>query len=501
MKYDYKSIKILFLFIALINANGWLLEADAQMVNFPDANLAAAVRFHLGFDATDSLTETALTRLTFLSANDVGIRDLTGLQAAINLRTLGLRGNQISDISALSGLTSLQWLGLSDNQISDISALSGLTNLQTLSLPINQISDISALSGLTKLQWLSLEENQISDISALSGLTNLQTLSLASQQISDISALSGLTNLQTLDLAFNSITDLNPLSNLSNLEKFYIDAAFDEKNPGVLRRIIPENAQIFFSYPNNPRGAVTIAREELTRKRVSQHCGVGWSPYGHSRQHPKVMIYALEFEYRKDPRSRYICSAIEIRAGNPTRTHLDGWKLYFGTLYNQSRTPIELTQTNSQITDGVLRLTPEMLGLESLACRNAYVSGQTLPSVHYVLKNEKNRTIDTAYSCFRWGQVAVPLASPRRLSSQTLQAMKTPRIERYIIDPNSVSITYMDFDDFQWDRPVLSDWLLAASQEMEVAGGNAPSYPNRKLTTSWAALKKSEIHPNNEKRR
>ena len=201
------------------------------------------------------------------------------------------------------------------------------------------------------------------------------------------------------------------------------------------------------------------------------------------------MIYALEFEYKQDPRTRYICSAIEIRTGDPTLTHLDGWKLYFGTLYNQSRTAIKLTQTNSQITDGVLRLTPEMLGLESLACRNAYVSGQTLPSVHYVLKNKKNRTIDTAYSCFQWGQRAIRQGSPRRISSQGLQAMETARIERYIIDPNSVSITYMDFDDFQWDRPVLSDWLLASTDTSEVAGGNAPAHPYKKLTTYWGTLK------------
>ena len=451
MKYDYKSIKILFLFIALIHAKGWLLEADAQtLVNFPDANLAAAVRFHLGLGSTDPITQTELTRLTGLFAKDAGIRDLTGLQAAINLQALDLGVNQISDIRPLSGLTNLRQISLSGNQISDIRALSELTKLTTLGIGVNQISDIRPLSRLTNLQWL--------------------------------------------DISSNPITDISLLGRLSNLEHFYIDAAFDEKNPGVLRRIIPANTQIYFVYPTNASVGVPVPREDLSReepqqKTVFHRCGVGWSPYGHRQQHPKVMIYALEFEYIQDPRSRYICSTIEIRTGDPTLTHLDGWKLYFGTLYNQSRTPIKLTQTNSQITDGVLRLTPEMLGLESLACRNAYASGQTLPSVHYVLKNKKNTTIDTAYSCFQWGQRAVPQGSPRRLSSQGLQAMKTPRIERYIIDPNSVAITYMDIDDFQWDRPVLSDWLLASRDTSEIDGGNAPANPYKKLTTYWGTLK------------
>ena len=67
--------------------------------------------------------------------------------------------------------------------------------------------------------------------------------------------------------------------------------------------------------------------------------------------------------------------------------------------------------------------------------------------------------------------------------------MATPRIERYIINPNSVSITYMGIDDFHWDRAVLSDWLLASSDTLEVAGSNAPAYPYKKLTTYWGTLK------------
>ena len=221
-------------------------------------------------------------------------------------------------------------------------------------------------------------------------------------------------------------------------------------------------------------------------------CGLGWAPqsqYQHQAEQPKVMIYALEFEFTD---GNYTCSAIEIRTGDATFSHLDGWQLYLGTHYNPSRVPITLTQENSQITDQILKLTPESLGQQTFACRTLYLSGRPLPSVQYDLRNENNIHIDRAYSCYRWGQIALTperQISPRRISSQSLQAMDPPRIERYLSDPTKVFGTYIDFSAFDWDRAVLSDWLLAASEASEVGGGNAPSSPYKQLTTSWGALK------------
>ena len=277
--------------------------------------------------------------------------------------------------------------------------LSGLTKLTHLYLDNNRISDIGALSGLTNLQVLDVRDNRISDIDALSGLTNLQVLDISFNRISDLTPLSGLTNLTWLSVGNNPITDLRPLSNLVNLTFFVIDPDFDEKYPGQLRRYIPASAEIVFLNPDEDSGR-PVPREEL-RQQGPQHCGLGWAPqsqYTHHLQQPKVMIYALEFEFSA---GRYTCSAIEIHTGDPTITDLDGWKLYLGTRYNPSYVPIKIT--NSQINNGVLRLTPEMLGLERFACSNAYLIGQPVPSVDYTLKNENNLTIDRAYSCYLLG--------------------------------------------------------------------------------------------------
>ena len=344
-------------------------------------------------------------------------------------------------------------------------------------------------------------------IRALTGLesaTNLQRLSLALNRIRDIRPLSGLTNLQWLDISDNPITDLSPLSTLLNLETLFVDQELHEKNPGVLARVIPADTQIYFR--RNSAFAVKVTREQLNPPRVPR-CGLGWAPaseYEDRSEQPKVMIYALEFAYSQQG---YTCSAIEIRTGDATISHLEGWRLYLGTLHNQSSVPIELTQANSQITHNVLRLTPETLGLETFLCSTIGGISHPLPGVHYVLKTDGDILVDSAYSCFIWGQTAWTtvngknVESQRRISSAALHKMETPRIERYITDPMEVFITYTGIENFGWDREVFSDWLLALSEETEVAGGNAPSAVYKKLTTSWAALKKPGILRRNEKRR
>ena len=479
-----------------MNLIGGLPEAVAQTVNFPEANLAAAVRLALQLGPTDPIPQADLAGLTRLSVRLAEISDLTGLEQATGLTHLNLSFNQISDISALSGLTNLTELYLAGNEISDISALSGLTNLTELSLWINQISDISALSGLTNLRELDLGSNKISDISALSGLTNLRLLWLEKNEISDISALSGLTNLEELWLYDNEISDISALSGLTNLKIYFNGNDISDINPTSNLSKVRSTAAEALSTAAEAR-TVTVA----ARKAIIQ-CGLGWSPqsqYQHHGELPKVMIYALEFEYDTDRHGGYICKTIEIRTGDDSIENLAGWKLYLGILYNPVDVPVEIPEEHAQVSDRTLRLTPEMLGIpETFPCYTAYYLSQPLPSVHYVLKTDKNIVVDTAFSCFVWGQIAtmkvngINVQSPRRISSAALREMETPRLERYIFNNTSVDGTYMSLDEFTWDRFVFSDWLLASSEETEVAGGNAPSSPYKKLITSWAALKKNQ---------
>jgi putative cell wall-binding protein len=191
------------------------------IVSFKDKNLEEAVRDSID-KPNGTLYKSDVEKITVLSAQDRGIKDISGIENLTNLQSLALYSNQISDISMVKDLTNLQELYLDSNKISDINGLKGLTNLESLFLADNQISDISGLKDLTNLQTLYLQNNQISDINGLKDLINLQKLLLENNKISDISALKGLTNLESLSLDDNKISDINMLKDLTNLQNLFL---------------------------------------------------------------------------------------------------------------------------------------------------------------------------------------------------------------------------------------------------------------------------------------
>ena len=220
------------------------------VVEFPDANLRAAIEEALDIASGDPITTSDMVALTWLKARRANISDLTGLEHAINLTELSLWGNSISDVSSLAGLTHLTSLSLSDNTISDITSLSGLTNLTSLNLGGNTISDITSLSGLASLTWLWLWGNTISDITSLSGLTNLTQLYLQRNSISDLfaawSALVANTGLESEDRVN---VEGNPLSYASintqipTLQNRGITVGFDDRTPTRLVKISGDNQE------------------------------------------------------------------------------------------------------------------------------------------------------------------------------------------------------------------------------------------------------------------
>ena len=210
------------------------LTATAQVIDLPDPNLRAAIEKALGKAPGTTITATEMATLTRLEARNANISDLTGLEAATNLKSLWLDGeevaagtwrnsNPVSDLSPLAGLTNLTELLLDDNNITDISPLSGLTNLTNLGLSINNITNILPLVDLTNLEVLGLWRNSVSDLSPLAGLTKLTGLYLGENSASDLSPLAGLTNLESLFLDANGISDLSPLVGLIQLTRLALE--------------------------------------------------------------------------------------------------------------------------------------------------------------------------------------------------------------------------------------------------------------------------------------
>lgn len=85
-------------------------------VSIPDANLRKAINTTLGRNALDALDRRELAQLTTLTANNMAIYDLTGLEWAENLTHLSLINNNITDITSINGL-SLTSLELSGNPV------------------------------------------------------------------------------------------------------------------------------------------------------------------------------------------------------------------------------------------------------------------------------------------------------------------------------------------------------------------------------------------------
>ena len=245
---------------------------DQTIVSIPDPSLSKSIKMALFPEALSgagpslpaTVTQADMARLTFLHAGHLGITDLTGLEAATNLDTLLLTGNQIANLQPLANLTKLIELYLDFNAITSVEHLKNLTNLNTLILAGNQISDVSPLASLTNLTRLNLSGNQISDFSSLAALESKAEITRGSQNltvtvpdqklwdvlakaiptrvqlafpnfksfdlmwltnldapgagITDLTGLEYATNLTRLRLVSNQISDLSPLSDLTNLQ-------------------------------------------------------------------------------------------------------------------------------------------------------------------------------------------------------------------------------------------------------------------------------------------
>ena len=187
------------------------------LVEIPDAALRKAVEEGLGKSPGDPITRGDMAALRGLYSYNSGVRQLVGIEHAINLVYLHLYTGTISNLAPLAGLASLRDLRLGGHAISDLSPLAGLTSLITLNLTRNEVSDVTPLAELTSLTVLILQNNSIADVSPLAGLASLTTLSIGQNEVSDVTPLAGLTSLVWLWLFGNSISDVTPLADMTML--------------------------------------------------------------------------------------------------------------------------------------------------------------------------------------------------------------------------------------------------------------------------------------------
>ena len=215
----------------LINKNLSRERADDQKITKKELEVLKELRMR--DEKGENILTTASLKDTpeFKFIQTHGIKNLLGLENAVNLEKLDLNENEISDLSPIAKLNKLTKLSLIRNRISNLQPLSELTNLEYLDLYANKIVDISPLAKLTNLKYLDLHNNNdqtgdpvhptigggIKDISVVKNLTKLEMLSLGSNNITDITPIKNLTNIKDLVLAGNHISDY------SGLEQYIAD--------------------------------------------------------------------------------------------------------------------------------------------------------------------------------------------------------------------------------------------------------------------------------------
>ncbi|MES2544124.1 MAG: T9SS type A sorting domain-containing protein [Bacteroidota bacterium] len=211
------------IFLLLLFITGF---AQAQIINFPDANFKAKL---LSADTSNNVASSGGSYIKIdsnsngeievaeaviineLNIQGSGIADLTGISNFSSILGLNCSSNVLTslDVTSLIAMTSLRCY---DNSLTSLNVV-GLNNLAILECFNNQLTVLN-VSGLTSLIALNFNSNQISSIN-LTGLNALTNLYCETNQITSLD-LSNSINLTNLSCRENQITSLD-LSSLINL--------------------------------------------------------------------------------------------------------------------------------------------------------------------------------------------------------------------------------------------------------------------------------------------
>lgn len=165
--------------------------AASETVSIPDSALKRVIKRQLGIQS-EEITVKDMEQLTELDASYENIKNLTGLEKAVNLTKLELAGNEIKNADPLKDLTKLEYLDISYYLGSKVEFLTKLLNLKTLILADTLVKDLNPISGLSKLETLDISFTGVTDLSPLAGLTSLKDINLSYLELDTIMPLKDL---------------------------------------------------------------------------------------------------------------------------------------------------------------------------------------------------------------------------------------------------------------------------------------------------------------------
>ena len=228
---------------------GDIISNPDDAVHIPDPNLRAALARMLQQRVDAPITVSQMEQFSrfsraghtkngvYVEGEDLtlfnkGIKDLTGLEYAINLKELFVRehreefrGKGISDLTPISGLTQLVNLNIGGigNHVSDLSPIANLTNIKHLHLGGNPITDLSPIANFTQLETFGFDDNvPLTDISVLANMENLIRVGMWGPRFRDMSPLVNLPNIETISLCGNEISEIPSLKDAPKLKNLYV---------------------------------------------------------------------------------------------------------------------------------------------------------------------------------------------------------------------------------------------------------------------------------------
>ncbi|MBZ9606995.1 SBBP repeat-containing protein [Clostridium estertheticum] len=213
--------------------DGFAMKFDAKnstviKVDIPDENLKKAINQILKRDETHNITDSDMRNLPKeLTLASKGIKNIKGLEYAINVTKLAINNNEIQTLSSIGTLHNLEYLYASNNNIHSITPLASLNKLKTLYMGNNKIEYINALLFLDKLVVLSLEKNEIEKIASLANLEQLEYLNLADNQIENLMPIIKLKYLVNVDFSNQKTKQNKIIKTTAEDAILYLDFLWD----------------------------------------------------------------------------------------------------------------------------------------------------------------------------------------------------------------------------------------------------------------------------------
>jgi len=193
----------------------------SQSLIIPEPALQQAIANSLGVAERDLTEDLIAEKLIRLEANDLEIRDLSGLDRAKNLQYLVLRNNLIEDLSPVKKLSKLRKLDLQGNRLVDLSTftpLSGFARKNQIAESQQNLSD--PLTKESQRTEKLIDTTPSGELLSDARLALLE-LNLSNNRLLGLSGIEHFTQLRHLDVSNNSLIDLEGISKLSNLVNFY----------------------------------------------------------------------------------------------------------------------------------------------------------------------------------------------------------------------------------------------------------------------------------------